>query len=103
MIDPLDKATVKARLEDPAQRQACLRDLGAWVINTCLLAGAESATAFSVAGAFVRGIATSYDPPPAPIDSAWPWLRGGRYRRKKQPDASVPGEPGPDGRDAADH
>jgi hypothetical protein len=87
MIDPMDKATVRARLEDPAQRQACLRDLGAWVINTCLLAGTESATAFSVAGSFVRGIANSYEPPQSPIEG---FLRGmassgrGRYQRKKK-------------------
>jgi hypothetical protein len=37
MIDPFDKDAVKARLADPAQRQRVLSELGAWVINTCLL------------------------------------------------------------------
>jgi hypothetical protein len=102
----MDKAAVIARLADPATRQAALTELGAWVLNTCLLAGTESATAFSVAGTFVRGIATSYEPPMPPIEQL---LRGGafsgrgRYRRKKKPNAAVPGEPGADGGDAADH
>ena len=106
MIDPFDKDAVKARLADPAQRQRALSELGAWVINTCLLAGTESATAFSVAGTFVRGIANSYEPPMPPIEQL---LRGGafsgrgRYKRKKKSNADVPDEPGPDGGDAADH
>lgn len=104
MIDPMNKEAVRARLEDPAQRQAALAELGGWVLNTCLLAGTEARTAFSVAGLFVRGIANSYDPPPPP-DPIGELLRGmpvlprgrGRYERKKKPDGHVPSQPGPPG------
>jgi len=105
LTDPMDKETVRARLADPAQRQACLRELGAWMLNTCLLAGTESATAFSVAGSFVRGIANSYEPPMALIEAL---LRGGsfsgrgRYQRKKS-NADVPEQPRADRGDAPDH
>ena len=72
MIDPFDKDAVKARLADPAQRQRVLSELGAWVINTCLLVS-NFTFAATIADGFGMRRSTITDAVPRTI---WPTFSG---------------------------
>ncbi len=60
-MESKDVSRLKQMLLYPDEdRQKALRELGDWVISTCLLFGAELSTAYKVAAAFVEGLENSY-------------------------------------------
>lgn len=57
----MDKRKIQEKLADPAQRQEALNELGAWVVDTCLLFGCSTSPAYTLAFVFVEGLAAEWE------------------------------------------
>lgn len=48
---------IRRRLQDASTQQAALAEVADWVVDTCLIAGVSTITAYRVALVFVEGLA----------------------------------------------
>lgn len=57
----MNKAKIQEQLINPATRQDALNELGTWVVDTCLLFGCTTSTAYTLAFVFVEGLAAEHE------------------------------------------
>jgi hypothetical protein len=67
----MDKRKIQEKLADPAKRGEALNELGMWMVDTCLLFGCSTSTAYALAFVFTEGLAAEWEDRKPDYRIAW--------------------------------